>query len=272
VRLGRDLLHQARNRVGPERQHAGQQLKQRDAEGKKVRLRRHRTRIELLRRHVRRRSKDDAGARRAAVLEARHAEIHDSHAAVFLVEDDVRGLDVAVNDAALVREVDRVGDARAHLADEPRWEHAPLGRVGREVDALHVLHRHVDLAFMFAGLADLDDVGVGKRARGLGLAQEAQLRLVEEVIRPVIGEGQELQRDHGFRALVHRAKHRRGRAAAELLLEAKMVEKLAGPELRPREARFGRWRAAACGFSLTATESGFPKRGFSSPTSCRIRR
>jgi hypothetical protein len=102
--------------------------------------------------------------------------------------------------------------------------------VGREVHAFHVFHRHVDLAFVLAGCADLDDVGVGERAGGLGFAQETQLRLVEEVIRPVVGERKELQRDHRIRALIDGAVHGRGRAAAELLLEAKMVEQLAGPE------------------------------------------
>ena len=38
-----------------------------------------------------------------------------------------------------------------------------------------------------------------------------------------------------------------------------------GRNVRPRDARFGVDEAAACGFSLTATDSGLPKRGFSSP-------
>ena len=107
--------------------------------------------------------------------------------------------------AALVREVERVRDARAHLADEARRKHASLGRVGREVDALDVLHREVHLALVLAGLADLDDVRVGERAGGFRLAQQPQLRLVEQVVRPVLGERQELERDDCVAALVDRA-------------------------------------------------------------------
>ncbi len=135
----------------------------------------------------------------------------------------------------------------------------------REVDALDVLHREVDLALVLAGFADLDDVRMRERARGVGLAQQPQLGLVQQVVRPVVGEGQELERDDVAVSLVDRAVDGRGRAAAELLLQAKMMKQLARTERQSARAVGRRLLARGHGFSATATSSGLPNRGLVSP-------
>ncbi len=243
-----------------------------DSERKQVGLRRDGARVELLGSHVRRRAEDDARARRAAVLEPRDAEVHDPHATVLLVEDDVGRLDVAVNDAALVREIQRIGDARAHLADQARRQHASLGRMHAEVDALDVFHREIDLALVLAGFADLDDVGMCQRPRGVGLAQEPELGLVQQVVRPVVGEREELERDDAAVTFVDRAVDRRGRAAAELLLQAKMVEQLARTESQSACAVDGRLLAGGAAFPPPRPQEACRTGGSYRPLSCLTRR
>ena len=90
-----------------------------------------------------------------------------------------------MDDAALVREVERVGGA-AHIRDR-RGGSSRSGAANRSGDALDVFHRDVGEAFVLAGFADLTMFGWLKRPGGLGLAQEAQLALVE-LGRLIVGE------------------------------------------------------------------------------------
>jgi hypothetical protein len=109
---------------------------------------------------------------------------------------------------------------------------------------------------------------VGERAGGIGLAQQPQLRLVEEIVRPVVGEREELERHHAARALVDCAVDARRGAAPELLLEAEMMEQLAGTEAPAaraaaggmpvgRRRRFGHCGTGRLGFARVRI-AGFP--------------
>jgi hypothetical protein len=265
MRLARDLLHQAGNRVGAERQHARQQLEQSDAEREDIRLRRDRARVQLLGRHVGGRAQDHAGARGTAVHQARDAEVHDPHAAVLLVEHDVGRLDVAVDDPALVREVECVRHPCAHLGGQAWRQQPPFGRMHAEVHALDVFHRQVDEALVLARLADLDDVRVRQRARGLGLAQQPQLRFLQQVIGPVVGERERLQRHDGAGILVGRPVDGRRRAATEFLFDLEVMEDLAGPQ---RLAAQGPLRRGGRRRRLVACRSSVPDRRTSCPP-CR---
>ena len=120
----------------------------------------------------------------------REAEVRDPHAAA-PVEHDVRGLEVAVEDALLVRRV----QARAELARDldglvDGETPDPLEQ-RREVLAVHVLHREEVAAFDLADVVDAADVRVRDLPREPDLGVEAR----EEAL--VRGDrlGQELQGD-----------------------------------------------------------------------------
>ncbi len=127
-----------------------------------------------------------AGARCAAVLETRDAEIHDADAPVALVEHDVGRFDVAMNDAALMREIQGVSDPGAHLGDHARRQQLALHRVHAEIDAFDVFHRQVHEPVVLTGFTDFDDIGVRERTRRIGLAQQSELGFRQQVLGPVI--------------------------------------------------------------------------------------
>ena len=116
-----------------------------------------------------------AGHRRGGHV--RHAEVHDLHRAVFL-DEDVGGLDVAVDDARLVR----VGEPSEHLHDH---RHLALERHRRrlahgllEVLALQELHRDERRAVgVIAEVEDHHHVRVGHLGDRPRLALEADLQL-----------------------------------------------------------------------------------------------
>jgi hypothetical protein len=106
-------------------------------------------------------------------------------------EQDVAGLDVAVDEAAPVRGVER----RADLADDP---HRALGRErplphdgGEQVGAVDEPHRDIELAVDLPGLVDRDHVRVVDRRSEHRFALEALAELA--VAREVVGD--QLQRD-----------------------------------------------------------------------------
>ena len=149
-----------------------QQLVEHGAQREHVRARRRLLAADLLGRHVVGRAHDHARAGHVGRRHLGQAEVHDLDLAAAL-DVDVRGLQVAVDDVLRVGE----GEAVADLLHEPELLLERQGRVAAdevlEVVALQELHRHVDLALVFAEVEDGDDVGVVEPRGRLGLAVEA---------------------------------------------------------------------------------------------------
>src|SRR4029077_3421804 len=81
-------------------------------------------------------------------------------------------LDVAVDDAVIVRVVQADGDA-AQEPDGCRPAQAPLGHAAGEAAPGHVLDDHVGRPLDFAEVVDVDDVGMAHPGDRLGLVPEA---------------------------------------------------------------------------------------------------
>ena len=171
----RDLVEDGHDALAREGAMPGQELVEHAARAPKVGAAVHLRALHLLGRHVVRGAHDRAGARGRGHGEARHSEVHDLHRPVH-GEEDVGGLDVAVDDAGLVR----AGQPVEELHDDVDLPLQGQGRVLaqrlEQVHALEQLHRDVGRAVVVvAEVEDGEDVGVddlGHRAR---LALEAAL-------------------------------------------------------------------------------------------------
>ena len=86
--------------------------------------------------------------------------------------DDVRRLDIAVDDALGVRVVDRGRDLRHQAHDDFGTESLALEKL-RNGLAFDILHREPgDLILGVADVVERDDVGVRQPPRGAGLGRE----------------------------------------------------------------------------------------------------
>jgi hypothetical protein len=127
---------------------------------------------ELLGRHVGGRAHDGARLGHAAAFDAGDAEIGDLHLP-FPGEHDVGRLDVAVDDAALMAEL-QAGQQRFHDPDRLAGREAlVLVQQGLERGPVDELHHDVGELVGLAVVEDANDVGMGQAAGGLGLALEA---------------------------------------------------------------------------------------------------
>jgi hypothetical protein len=135
----------------------------------------------LLGRHERRRAHDGRGQRllrRVAAVELRDTEIEElgplaAHHLGIADEEDVLGLEIAVDDAAHVRRVQRARD-RPHDAQRVAdLEYSEARQPPIERLTLEELHHDVRaLVDVIAEVEDLDDARIGDRRRGAGLVEE----------------------------------------------------------------------------------------------------
>jgi hypothetical protein len=149
---------------------------------------------------------------------------------VRLVDEDVRGLDVTVDEPSPVRGVERLGDLgedrrRAHGLERP----LPLDDAVK-VPALDQAHREVDESVALPRAVDRDDVRVLEARGNTRLTQET---LAEAFV------GRELSRQHLERnpPVEHeltRGVHRAARAVADQTFDAKAGYRSAGRELTHR--------------------------------------
>lgn len=129
-----------------------------------------------------------------------------------LRDEDVGGLDIAMNDALAVRRVERVGDLHAQIADLTRRQRLG-GDEMLERLPLQPLHDHEVPAVVGADVVDGADVRVVQRRGGARLALKAldRLRIGGQFLR------KDLQRDTaaetGIFGFIHRHPCRRRQAA-----------------------------------------------------------
>ena len=171
------------------------------------------------------------------------AEVEHLHLAVGR-DLDVRGLEVAVDDALVVRGLERLGNL---LRDAQRLDERdrPAAQAIREVFALHQLHHQRAAAAGFLEAVDAGDVRMAERGQHLRLAVEARHAVL--VVREVLG--QQLQRDVAVQARVGRAEHLSHAASPELAGDAIVREGLTN-HVRPI------LQAGSCGRNKAALAPG----------------
>ena len=111
-------------------------------------------------------------------VEAREPEVeHGDPLELLVAQEEVRGLDVAMDDAARVRDAERLGDA-AHEGDGVAKTDRPARDARGERLALEPLHRDVELAARAQPVVDVaHDGGVAQRREHPRLAPEALQQL-----------------------------------------------------------------------------------------------
>ena len=159
------------------------------------------------------------------------------HALPELVEHDVVGLDVAVDDAPLRRVAERAAGLGQEPADLRRGEPPPLRQDGGERPAPEELHHEVDDPPRAADPVDRDDVGVLQLGGGAGLALEALDELGVERQR----EGQHLDRHLALELAILGPIHQRHPAPAQLLDDLVLGRR--APRGRGRSPEGRRWRS-----------------------------
>ena len=132
---------------------------------------------DLLGRHVCGSAGGDAGQRldRRRLHQLGEAEIREDRVVVG-AEQDVRRLHVSVDDAELVRVVQRVADA-AEKCDGRVAVKRAIFDARRQAAAFDVLHDHVRRPFELAEVEDVEDVRVAHMGDRLGLAAEPRRRV-----------------------------------------------------------------------------------------------
>ena len=183
---------------------AGQQLERDDRERVTVDGRRRGLAAGLLGREIAGRPEHGSRSREGVQTDgARDAEIGDLHRAL-LVEEEVRGLDVAVDDATRVGRVERRGGLRKPRQRSPRRLRPFLGDPLGERAVRDVLHHDVRPPLVLADVEDRDDVRrIGEPRSREGLACEAAADAL--VVREVLGE--HLDRDRSAEDAILRSVH-----------------------------------------------------------------
>jgi hypothetical protein len=248
--LAQDLLRRRRF----ERDRARQHFVERDAERVDVRAAVDVVAIaaDLLRTHVDGRADERAGfGQRRGLLRAREPEVRD-HRFVLVREDQVRRLDVAVDDPVLVRVEQRPRRSRDDARTILRRELAVLERA-IERFALDELHRVPVHVVGLADFVDLDDVLVRQLRDRLRLAQEA----LDHRFRDREARRQDFHRDAAFQSFLLGFEHDAHRAATDFAQHAELAE-LASEE-RPRQRLAVLGAASATGACESRASEELPR-------------
>ena len=174
-----DRLHLAR-----ERRLSGEALVEDGPEGVRVGPSVEAPRRDLLRAEVRHGAHERAGFREAVLGgREREAEVHHAGADVARVvarRHDVLGLDVAVDDAAGVAVVERLGDLRPDVEDVAEAERT-FAQERPQIRAGQDRHDEKESPLVPAEVVDRDDAGVVHLRDDLGLSLESFLGVLREV-------------------------------------------------------------------------------------------
>ncbi len=182
--------------------------------------------LHLLGRHIARRTGNTLDARDLGIGHQRDAKIDDAHVVV-LREHDVRWLDVAVDHAARVRVVQRLG-AFVHDADHVIEPQQIVGTaIGRQrARTVHVFHHHVAMAILFTGIVDGQDVRMLQHAHHVGLGQEHLARHARTLAFTVRGHVVHLDGHVATVERIVREIHRAGTATAHLIDDGVLADAL----------------------------------------------
>ncbi len=145
-----------------------------------------------------------------------------------LGDEDVRGLDVAMNDAFGVSSIESVGDLNGECKKSVVFQGAP-GHHVLEREAVEKFHRDEALAVVLADFVDGADVGVVQRGSGAGFAAKAFESL--RILRNVFGE--EFERDKATEGGVFGLVNNAHPAAAQFFDDAIVRDGLADHAVGP---------------------------------------
>ena len=192
---------------------AGEHLVHHDAEGVQIAARVGALAAGLLRRDIVDRADRLPLVLDDLVFQRGDAEVGHLDGAV-LEQHDVVGLDVAVDDAALVRVLERAGDLPGEMQRLPPAERAAALHIHLERDPVDILHHEVFDVVRAADVVDRDDVVVGELGDRVRLREEAAAELlvlrhlrphdlhgdltVEAVIRSLVDHGHAALADHAL--------------------------------------------------------------------------
>jgi hypothetical protein len=214
-----DRVNDRRDVVAGERAFRGREQVEDRGEREEIRAPVHLRTAELLRSGERRRADERAVAGELGLRDPRDPEVGDPRAPV-RPDEDVRGLDVAVDDTALVRGLERFGkllDPRDDLR-----EGRPRAGLPDDVEtpALDELHDDEGAAVARGSdVEDRDDARVRETSRGARLEEETALPLRPLLGGEPFGNAQELHRDAAADARVERAPDLTGGAGADALAQ-----------------------------------------------------
>ncbi len=188
------MHHRQRRRVAlaHERVAARQHFIQHDAEREQVGAAVDRHTRYLLGRHVFRRAERCPGLRHARGRHVGDAEVGELAAARGR-DHHIGRLDVAVDDAVLLRVVERVGHLRGDLRRRGERGARQLAQHLLQRASLEQLHRDVGHAGVLADVEDGDDIRMVEAAGRARFAQEALAHLVQDLGRQL--RQQRLDRD-----------------------------------------------------------------------------
>ena len=167
-----DLMQQFLQIAGPERPRPGQQFVHHRTQRIQVGSIGQFDRLDLLRRHVRGAAGDPFYARDLRVGHQRYPEIDDSNVAVES-EHDVAGLDIAVNDSAAVRVVQRARGLVDQLDDVVDAQQVVGPAIGSQRSrAVHVLGHDVAMTVFLACIVKRQNIRVLQHADHVRFRQE----------------------------------------------------------------------------------------------------
>src|SRR6266702_3817771 len=242
-----DPVHELRHRVSLERQFAANKLvkayRQREQIAAPVDL----LALELLRRHVGRRTEHHSGFGLGRIRNAGNSEIGHLDGVALRLVHDVGRLHVSVHHVLPRRVAERVGHPRHDRDDLVGREGAVWFGERNQILTLQEFHRDVAQVVLFAGVEDGHDVRVAQTPRGLGFAKKALLDLDELVRLEFLGKRHGLDRHDTSDLRILAEIHGTHCALAELLFHSVATEhRLLGA---PAE------REGPAGVGLRATEN-----------------
>ncbi len=191
-----DTMAHHRQVLALERLVAGQHLVEHHAQREEVGPVVHLLALDLLRRHVVGRAEELTLLGEVRAVEPGDAEVRDLHPVV-RGDEDVRRLDVAVDDPVRMRVVQRVPHLGDGVDHELHRQRLVVLEQELQVRPAHVLHGDEGdpVLARLHHVVDGDDVGMGQDAGALRLAHEAEPELLHLLVLDGVADAERLERD-----------------------------------------------------------------------------